>query len=206
MALYDRVELLCQAIDAQGKEEAQKIVAQARDRAARSVAEEEERRQEVLNRTKTEVQAQAQVEARNRLDRAELESKRKVAQTKEALLNEIFTQGLRRLQEFRSSPEYRKWLREMLVKVLGQLEGQGFRVAAHPEEARWLTPELLAEVGRENNCRVEFTPDPELPPGGFLAVRADGKVRYDQTFPGIINRQRETLRAELARRLWEGGE
>ena len=202
MALYDRVELLCQAIDAQGKEEAQKIVAQARDRTSRSVAEEEERRQEVLNRTKTEVQAQAQVEARNRLDRAELESKRKVAQTKEALLNEIFTQGLKRLQEFRNSPEYRKWLREMLVKVLGQLEGQGFRVAAHPEEARWLTPEMLAEVGRESNCQVEFTPDPELPPGGFLAVRADGKVRYDQTFIGIINRQREFLRAELARRLW----
>jgi vacuolar-type H+-ATPase subunit E/Vma4 len=34
-----------------------------------------------------------------------------------------------------------------------------------------------------------------------VVVRADGRVRFDQTFQGIMDRQRETLRAETARKL-----
>jgi len=35
-----------------------------------------------------------------------------------------------------------------------------------------------------------------------VVIRADGRVRIDQTFAGIIERQPETLRAETARQLW----
>ncbi len=74
MSLYDQAELLCQAITSQAKGEEEKILARAREEADRRLNEAEARRQEALARTKAEVEAQAKLSARNRLDRAELEN------------------------------------------------------------------------------------------------------------------------------------
>jgi vacuolar-type H+-ATPase subunit E/Vma4 len=202
MPLYDQAELLCQAITSQAKGEGEKILARAREEADRRLNEAEARRQEALARTKAEVEAQAKLSARNRIDRAELEGKRRVSQTKETFLTEVFSQAQARLQAFRETAGYRDWLRATLLGAVQQLEGEQFRVVAHPEEEKWLTPDLLAEVGKERGCRLAFAADPDLPPGGFVVVRADGRVRFDQTFTGIMDRQRETLRAETARTLW----
>jgi len=202
MPLFDQVELLCQAMGGQAREEAEKIVADAKEEAARLVAAAEAQRRETLARTKAEVEAKAKLEARNCLDRAELESKRQTGQTKEAVLSQVFNRALARLQDFRRSPAYPDWLWRRLLGTLKQLEGQQFQVVAHPEEAQWLTPEMLAAAGREAGAQLTWAPDEDAPPGGFLVVRADGKVRFDMTFQGIIQRQRENLRAELAQRLW----
>jgi vacuolar-type H+-ATPase subunit E/Vma4 len=202
MPLYDQVELLCQAITTQAKGEVEKILARAREEADRRMNEAEARRQEVLAKTRAEVEAQAKLAARNRIDRAELEGKRKVSQTKETCLNEVFSQVQARLQVFRETPDYRDWLRQTLLGTLQQLEGEQFRLLANPEEEKWLTPALLEEVSQARACQLALLDDPDLPPGGFVAVRADGRVRFDQTFAGIIDRQRDNLRAETARKLW----
>jgi vacuolar-type H+-ATPase subunit E/Vma4 len=202
MTLYDQAELLCQAITSQARDEGEKIRARAREEADRRLAEAEARRQEALARTKAEVEAQARLAARNRIDRAELEGKRRVSQTKETFLTEVFNQVQARLQAFRETPDYRNWLRGNLLGALQQLEGEKFRVVGNPGEEKWLTPDLLAEVSRTRGCELAWAPDPDLTPGGFAVFRDDGRVRVDQTFAGIIDRQRETLRAEAARHLW----
>jgi vacuolar-type H+-ATPase subunit E/Vma4 len=202
MPLYDQVELLCQAITAQAKSEVDQILARAREEADRRLMEAEAGRQEALARTKAEVEAQAKLSARNLIDRAELEGKRRVSQAKETRLTEVFAQAQARLQAFRDTAGYRDWLRATLLGALQQLEGEQFRVIAHPDEERWLTPNLLEEVSAARGCHLAWAPNPDLPPGGFMVIRADGRVRVDQTFAGIIERQREFLRAETARQLW----
>jgi vacuolar-type H+-ATPase subunit E/Vma4 len=202
MTLYDQAELLCQAITSQARDEGEKILARAREEADRRLAEAEARRQEALARTKAEVEAQARLAARNRIDRAELEGKRRVSQTKETFLAEVLSQVQARLQAFRETLDYRNWLRKNLLGALQQLEGEKFRVVANPGEEQWLTPDLLEEVSRTRGCELAWAADPDLPPGGFMVFRDDGRVRVDQTFAGIIDRQRETLRAETARQLW----
>jgi vacuolar-type H+-ATPase subunit E/Vma4 len=111
-------------------------------------------------------------------------------------------QAQARLQAFRDTAGYQDWLRTTLLAALQQLEGDQFRVMAHPDEVTWLTPELLDEVSASRGCHLAWAAGPDLPPGGFVAIRSDGRVRVDQTFAGIIERQRETLRAETARQLW----
>ncbi len=202
MPLYDQVELLCQAIHSQAQGEVETIQSQAKAEADGRLNEAEAGRQEALARTRAEVEAQARLAARSRIDRAELEGKRQVSQTKEAFLNESFGEAQTRLQVFRESADYREWLRRSLLGALQQLEGEQFRVVAHPEEEKWLTPDLLAEVGKARACRLELATDPDLPAGGFVVVRGDGRVRIDQTFAGIMDRQREIFRAETARKLW----
>jgi vacuolar-type H+-ATPase subunit E/Vma4 len=202
MPLYDQVELLCQAIGSQAKSEGDKIVALSRQEADRRVNEAETRSQEALARRKAEVEAQARLTARNRIDKAELDGKRRLSQAKETGLSEVFAEVQARLRAFRDGPDYVDWLRTAMAAAMEQLEGEEFQIRANPEEERWLTPELLAAVGRERGGRLDLAPDPELPPGGFIMVRTDGRLRFDQTFAGIIDRQRESLRAEAARRLW----
>ena len=203
MPLYDQVELLCQEILTQGKREAEKIVSQAREKADQLVADRKARGREALRRANEELRAQALLTARNLVDRAALESKRRIAEAKETLLGEIFKLGMERLQPFRQKADYPDWLRRLLLKALHELTGAGLRILANPEEAQWLTTELLTEVGQETGARLELELDAEVPPGGFIAVREDGRMRLDQTFQGIINRQRERLRTEIASGLWE---
>ena len=132
------------------------ILAQAREEADRRLSEAEARRQEALARTRAEVEAQARLEARSRIDRAELEGKRQVSQTKETMLNEVFDQARARLLAFRETPGYRDWLRATLLAALQQLEGEQFQVMANPEEEKWLTPDLLEEVGQARACRLDL--------------------------------------------------
>lgn len=203
MPLYDQVELLCQEILNQGKHEAEKIVSQARGKADQIVAAEEARGQEAVRRASEEWRAQALVTARNLVDRAALESKRRVAEAKESLIEEIFKLGMERLQAFRYQADYPDWLRRLLLKALQELTGKGLHILANPEEAKWLTAELLTEVSQETGTHLELKLDAEVPPGGFIAIREDGRMRLDLTFQGIINRQREKLRTEIARKSWE---
>jgi vacuolar-type H+-ATPase subunit E/Vma4 len=204
MPIYNQVELLCQAILTQGRQEADRIVSQAREKADRLVAAAEDRGREEVQRVTEELRAQALFTARNLVDRAALESKRRVAEAKEALLGEIFKLGLERLNAFRDSLDYPNWLHRMLIKAWHELSGERLRLMANPEEARWLTVTFLEEVGREMGAHLELALDAEVPAGGFIAVREDGRLRLDLTFQGIISRQREYLRTEMAHRLWGG--
>jgi len=205
MPFFDQIELLCQAILEAGRQEAEAVLEEARERAARLVAAEEARRREVVSRSTAAVQAQAHLEARNLIDRAELESRRRLAQAKEGLLADILQAGRERLASFRQSPEYSEWLRGRLAATVRQLGGERARVVANPEESRWLTPVLLEAVGKETGVQLDYESDPEVPPGGFIMVRADGRMRYDQTFEGILRRQGEGLRSELAKLIWQTG-
>jgi len=203
MPLYDQVELLCQAVLAQGREEAEKILQQARSQAERLEAAEKGREQEVLERTRKEVQARAHHDARNLVDRASLESKRRVAEAKEDVMAHVFEQARAHLLAFRDSPEYPDWLRKMLLKAVPELSGGNCRLVAHPEDASHLTDDLLDEVSRETGASLELATDDQASPGGFLALSADGRLRYDATFQGILDRKRDSLRTELAKLLWQ---
>ena len=165
MPLYDQVELLCQAITSQAKAEVDQILARAREEADRRLIEAEASHQEALARTKAEVEAQARLEARNRIDRAELEGKRRISQTKETWLTEVFGQAQARLQAFRDTAGYRDWLRATLLGALQQLEGEEFRVMAHPDEVTWLTPDLLDEVSAARGCHLAWARRPGPAPG-----------------------------------------
>lgn len=202
MPLYDQVELLCHAITTQAEAEAEKIRARAREEADQRVAEAEAYRQRVLAQTKAEVEDQARLDARSRIDRAELESKRRISQTKETVLKEIFAQAQDRLQAFRETPDYLNWLKRSLVNALRQLGGNQFQAMINPAEGKWFTPDFLKEVCTAGACQLTLTNDPDLSAGGFVVVRADGRVRLDQTFQGIIDQGREAFRAEIARKLW----
>ena len=200
MSLYDQAELLCQAITSQAKGEGEKILARAREDADRHLNEAEARRQEALARTKAEVEAQAKLDARNRIDRAELEGKRRVSQTKETFLTEVFGQAQDRLQAFRETPGYRNWLRATLLGVLQQLEGEDFRVMAHPEEEKWLYPNLLDEVSRagvpSDLCRRpgpapgRFRGSPGRRPG---ARRSDLSGHHRPTAGNLASRDRPAI-------------
>ncbi len=203
MPLYDQVDLLCQAVLAQGREEAEKILKQARSQADRLEAAEKGREQEVLERSRKEVQARAHHDARNLVDRASLESKRRVAEAKEVVIAHVFELARARLLAFRDSPQYPNWLRAILLKAVNELGGGNCRLVAHPEDASRLTADLIDKVSREAGVVLELETTDQAPAGGFMAFSADGRLRYDATFQGILDRKRDSLRTELAKLLWQ---
>jgi vacuolar-type H+-ATPase subunit E/Vma4 len=203
MALFDRVELFCQAILDQGSEEAERLLRQTRERHEALVAQAQKERQAALQRAQGTLQAQAQGEARAIIDRAHLESKRRLAQAKESMLTEVLQEAQARLLAFRETPDYPIWLHRKLVESISFLGGSRFQVKVHPDEGRWVHAQLLEQVRQETGAELELGSDPEMPPGGFVLLTADQRVRLDQTFQGLAARREESLRTQLARILWE---
>jgi|UniRef100_A0A7V6A5L2 V/A-type H+-transporting ATPase subunit E len=203
MALFDRVELFCQAILDQGRAEAERLLRQARERHDALVAQAQKERQAALQRAQGTLQAEGRVEARAIIDRAHLESKRRLAHAKEAILTEVRQEAQARLLAFRETPDYPLWLHRKLVEAVNFLGGSRFQVKVHPEEVRWLHAQLLEQVRQETGAELELDSDPGMPPGGFVVLTADQRMRLDQTFQGLAARREEALRTQLARILWE---
>jgi V/A-type H+-transporting ATPase subunit E len=203
MTLFDRVELFCQAILDQGRADAERILHQAREQSASMVARAEKERQAALELAQRQLQAQAQWEARAVVDRANLESKRRLAQARGDLLTRFFREAQECLLTFRKSPDYIPWLHRKLAESIRLLGGDRFQVRVHPEENRWLQPELLESLGKETAAHLELAADPDLPRGGFILSSAEARVQVDQTFQGLLRQKEERLRTQLARRLWE---
>ena len=180
MTLYDQVKLLCQAMNTQAQGEVETILTQAKAEADRRLSEAEARRQEALARTKAEVEAQARLEARSRIDRAELEGKRRISQTKETWLTEVFGQAQARLQAFRETPGYRDWLRD--ARCTPAVGRRSVRVMANPEEEKWLTPDLLEEVSPRPGLPTRLGRRPRPAPGGWWWSGPTAGCPVDQTF------------------------
>ena len=166
MPLYDQVELLCQAITSQAKGEVETDPGPGPGRSGSPPERGRGPPPGGAGQDQSGGGGPGQtLDARSRIDRAELEGKRRVSQTKETFLTEVFSQAQARLQAFRETAGYRDWLRATLLGALQQLEGEQFRVMANPEEEKWLTPDLLEEVSQARGCHLDLGRRPGPAPG-----------------------------------------
>jgi len=194
----------------------QEILSKARRRAEALLEEAKEEGEAARQRAKGKAQSikeeilrEAREEAASTKQRlisaARLEAQRMLLARREEIISRVFAEARKRLTDLRRSDAYPNILRRLIVEAATGLGGGELIVWANEEDMALLSDDFLAQVAQQLGSettlrRAESFVDIE---GGVVVGRADGRMRYDNSFAARLERWKDELRNEVYRILTE---
>jgi len=190
---------LAQAVLAQANEEAERIRQAAAAEASRLIADAEAeagQRREAIHRAKNAAAERSQMAA---LALARLEARRAFLQAREELIENVFTLSAEALDSGRTRLDSQGMLVRLVREAVEALGGESFVLEVRPEElavageiaASMTTPERAIELRAREGLG-----------GGSIVWRRDRRAFFDNTFAGVLARNKPRLRALVAAWLW----
>ncbi len=140
---------------------------------------------------------------RQRVQAAELKLQSNLDRVRWNLVRAVESRLEDRIRALREdAAAYTGYLRGLLLQGAAQLDAGDLRVQADRADQE-LVHGLLAQLaGEMGGRRVELDPTPVQTVAGLLLLRADGRVRVDQTFEGRLARLRPQLQQVILERLF----
>lgn len=194
----ERTKVIVEDILLEAKKKAQEIVERARKEADVILQSAEVSGREEAEAKIRETKQRAEQLRRERLMREKLETRKKVLEKRENILNSILEEAKKELMEFSRSKQYQKWIEKEIEAVAEELGGE-FVVDVR-EEDRGLLERLLPKLrGRGMSVQLGST---IRCLGGFVARTKDGREMIDCTFDARISRAWDDLRIKVAQILF----
>lgn len=187
------IELLARAIMAEARQEAERLHAEAKEKAdairKRAQAEAEAERKAILNRAKEDAdRLRSQSSATSQLKARSLQ-----LEQREKILNEAFEEARKRLDDAKKRPDFNVIVSMLAREALTQLNATEAEVRADEMSQKALK---LDELSRELNGK--FSPGKKLEQGtGVVVSTAGGKLHYDNTLETRLSRLQSSLRSSV---------
>ena len=186
-------------IRAEAKDKADEVIEHARKKASEEETAVLARGEQEARRESQRILAEARIKARREKVRAQEEIVRRCFEQAQEHLRALAEKGSHQ------GMEYRSVLARLLHESINAAGTDSLEVIANERDHELLKDILsrAAEMhGKTTSLRISSEPIPCL---GGLAVRsADGKISVDNTFEARLKRFRETLRTDVARKLFPG--
>ncbi len=191
------VETIIRVIEAEAAEEAERIVAAARERARALVDEAEAAAAARVRQACARAEPGYRAEAMRLVNAARLRLIEAQAEEAAGLVEAVFRAAGERLAALAADPSSERWRRalERLIEEAVQLAGPGAIVRVRPVDAAVAGP-IVARLGG----RLDDALDEGLAPG-VLARSPDGRLEVEATLPARLARARVALAEQVARRL-----
>jgi len=180
----------------QADQEAEELVGEARERAARIAAMAEAEAARILHAARSTGEERGGRRAAKLLAEAETTSQRELLRAREAILNDALARVRLRLTNFVQLPEAPAVLRRLIASALPLLPDGPVRLRVSPACAALLDDAVRAELGG-HRWRLELVLDPTVT-GGVIVESPDGRRRVDQSFDARMIREHDRLRRMLA--------
>lgn len=210
MSLVGDLEKLTNIIVEKAKDEAENIVAKAREKV-----------EEVIRKAVEEARKKAEVEAseivrrrreealsrrRSEIARARTEMFKKLLDHKERLIERVVEEAKKRIQRIIETKEYEERLIEMIKEAVRVLGGGVIEVKLNKRDMRIgldltaVAKELTQELGEPVELRIASEPGDFV--GGLVARSLKVGIEVDYTIEGILERKWKKLRSEIAKLLF----
>jgi len=203
------IEVMIQEIRRRGKEEADKIIAEAKARADK-ILEEAKRKADVYieNRARLEI-----ITMRRRvLGSAGLEGHRKVLAAKEKVINTVMELASERIKKVVAGEDpnvdYGEVLQKLIVEAVGAVGEPEVYVYANERDSRYIKRRLKAlsktvseELGYE--VKLHLASEPISCLGGVVVSNMDGTKTYYNTLDGKLNDAIKKFRSILGKTLFK---
>jgi len=191
------VETIVRVIEAEAAEEAERIVAAARERARALVGEAEAAAEARVRQACERAEPGYRAEAMRLVNAARLRLLEARAEEAAGLVEAVFRAAGERLAALAADPASERWRRalERLLEETVRLAGPGAILRVRPVDAAVARP-VAARLGG----RLDETLDAGLAPG-VLARSPDGRLEVEATLPARLARARVALAEPVARRL-----
>lgn len=192
----ENIELLSRAILFEAQTDAEKIQADAKEKAdairqqAQQKAESE--RREILDRARQEAERlRSQVVAT-----AQMKARTLQLEHREKLLDKVFDSAKERLQSLQKRADYDSIVAELIREAVAQLKVDQAEVRIDAASQKVLKDQALKSISRELN--VELSVGKTLDEGIGIVVDADkGRLHYDNTLETRLSRLQSALRSAV---------
>lgn len=191
------IERLCAGIAEQAREEAERILAQARADRAAALARAENEAREQAERAVSRAREEARQHRENVLSMVPVELARMRAAAIEKLLEDIRNEVLQRLNDRKScgSPDT---LAALAVDAIRQMEGTAFVIAASTEDVREFGTALRDAIAAASGSghAIELVAENGIKTG-VLVRDQTGRQRWDNRLEARLERLWPALRVQL---------
>jgi V/A-type H+/Na+-transporting ATPase subunit E len=146
-----------------------------------------------------EEERQADALKRQIIGGAEMSARNKSLEIIEDYMNEAFSRSMSKLSDLTTSPDYERIIRGMIIEAIDQIGGDSFVVQCASKD-RNVVDRALRKVAGEKRVRLSLEEGEGLrnTVGGVIVKTTDGFVTFDNTFEAKLERQRPTLRKQIA--------
>lgn len=196
MPIWGQVELLCRSISEAGRMEAEALLEQARLQADKIIRDAGHQAGRQFEDARLSGKSQAVAEARQIVDTAELEAKRRVMSFHQEMLQEVLDALKDRLKRFRTEPDYEDFLISAAREAIETLSAREVIIELTEPDAQRIRSRLdtLAREGVTIEVR-----HPDSLDGGIRVFSGDQKRMVDNSFTARLNRMEENIRQEIWR-------
>jgi V/A-type H+/Na+-transporting ATPase subunit E len=171
------------------KEDALKIQQKAQDQA-------ETERKGILERASQEEERIR----RQAIATAEMRARTLQLKKREELLKGVFEEAHKQLGSLQQWSDYDRIVRKLLREALTHLETSSALVRADEVTLQYLTDELLEEISKELDVKIQVKGTLEQGTGVIVETE-DGRRRFDNTLETRLDRMQDALRAPVYRLL-----
>ncbi len=195
-SIDDNIDSLSRAVMNEARAEADRILAEAREKAAitRKRAEEQAaaERKAILDRARQEV---TRLRSQS-IATAQLKARTEQLESREKLLNDVFQAARKQLPTVKQWSNYDQTAERLLREALTHLHASRVMVRADAETRQALTERKLDALSKEYNVTIEFG-EPLTQQTGVVVESLDGHLNYANTLDTRLSRLQNILRSPV---------
>lgn len=192
---------------------ASEILEDVRKEAEASISEAEKNGKDILLKAKDEAnrqyttiadqaKSQAESESRKLESLTEVETRNRLLQKKEELVNTAFDKALQQLSAFAETKEYLDYLLNLIRETASKLNSKNLILQLNARDRDRLKRKDLAKLSEELGVELKIAETQENFIGGCRVQTADKKILYDNTIENRLQQLKPSLRIETAKILF----
>jgi V/A-type H+/Na+-transporting ATPase subunit E len=195
-SIDDNIETLSRAILSEAESEAERVKAEAREKAdeirKRGQAEADAEKKRILDRARQDVErVRSQAIANARLKARSVQFQRR-----EALLDKVFASANGQVSGIQAWSNYDEIATRLLKEAIQQVNADKLVVHLDGKTAQRLNQHVLEQVAAE--LKVELTLGDPLPKGiGVVVESENGRLQFDNTLENRLSRLQNILRSPV---------
>ena len=135
----------------------------------------------------------------------ELEAKNKLLKVKEELIKEVYDETLNRLREYVLTEDYVNCLLRLISEASGRIPSGELEIRLNERDYSRITEKHLLDLSKNIGVKLIKSEKRIRCIGGVVVASPDGKIVIDNTFENRLNSLKGSLRAKIAKILFQEG-
>jgi V/A-type H+-transporting ATPase subunit E len=205
MSPLESVESLGDVVIKESRDKAEWNIKSAQETSRKILDEAKEKTKENYEKIIREGSQSGEKERQKILSTAEMEMKKLVLNSREALIDATFKKALEKFGEFRKTKEYQGILLGQIISSVTELSGKEFIVDVYKGDGLKIGAETLKQIEKESKKKgltIEINEvDDDL--GGVIVREKKGKISVDNTLMSILDRKKNEIRVKVSEILFE---
>ena len=133
---------------------------------------------------------------------AEVEVRNMLLQTKEELLDEVFSKAISKLQDLTKTEAYHQLLLDLIQDAAKKMTAKNLLVQLNATDQAWLTHDKLSQLSERLQINLKIAKKPENFLGGCRVQTLEGDVIYDNSLESRMEQFKPDLRLKVSKAMF----